>query len=399
MDLSLFSALVRNLLSMNVLIGTGGDAVYQEFERKFCYNPVLQPAFTAASLSRLASAMEDRTIYGLQDLLGICLYLFRLDGQNIVVGPFARREFDEERVRRLLIAHRIPASYISSIRLFCEGFPLIGATSVRVTLLAFIRSFTAEAEDYRYVRIPLTDGAPVLPETMTLREESLDYSALYSRYDLENNFLRLIEHGDTETVLAAFRDMNLQGMKQERYVNAVYQNPAIGLAMLRALARKAAERGGASLVEIHEITQRTVQRMSTSAHAADLVAYTTTMVYELTDAVKRSKTAFSGVSSPVRKVVEYIHMNYSQELSLSLLAEKAALSESYLTKAFKREMGVSVFQYIAQLRCREAAELLRGGDIPIQDISSYVGYDDNNYFVKVFRKHYGMTPSEYRASK
>ena len=199
-------------------------------------------------------------------------------------------------------------------------------------------------------------------------------------------------------MLTSFRDMNLQGMNQYRYVNAVYQNPAVGLAMTRALARKAAERGGASLVEIHEITQRAVQRMSNARYAEDMVAYTSTMIYELTEAVRCSRAATAGASAPVRRVLETIALNYSQTLSLAQLAEKACLSESYLTKAFKKEVGVSVFQYLAQFRCREAAELLRGTELPIQDVSSYVGYDDNNYFVKVFKKQYGMTPSEYRAS-
>ena len=55
-------------------------------------------------------------------------------------------------------------------------------------------------------------------------------------------------------------------------------------------------------------------------------------------------------------------------------------------------------QFIAELRCRQAAEMLRETNLPIQEISSYVGYTDNNYFVKVFKKVMGNTPSEYRTS-
>lgn len=94
--------------------------------------------------------------------------------------------------------------------------------------------------------------------------------------------------------------------------------------------------------------------------------------------------------------MEYLTLNYSQEIKFLALAELAGLSVSFFPKQFKAETKATVFQHIAHLRCTHAAELLRSTDSPIQDISGFVGYPDNNYFVKVFRKEYGMTPSEYR---
>ena len=74
--------------------------------------------------------------------------------------------------------------------------------------------------------------------------------------------------------------------------------------------------------------------------------------------------------------------------------------------------NLSIFQYrfpflriasqqcqIRRLRCQEAAQMLKKTDLPIQEISFYVGYPDNNYFVKVFRSEYGVTPTDYRSKK
>ena len=168
--------------------------------------------------------------------------------------------------------------------------------------------------------------------------------------------------------------------------------------MLRAMARKAAERGGASLVEIHEITQRAVQRMAASSDMRDLTRCSDAMILELTEAVRRSRQNLGAFSAPVRRVLEHIRLNYSQELTLVELAKIAGLSESYLTKAFKRELGMPIFSYIAHLRCKKAAQMLRESAASVQEISSYVGYEDSNYFVKVFKKQYGKTPSAYRAA-
>lgn len=90
---------------------------------------------------------------------------------------------------------------------------------------------------------------------------------------------------------------------------------------------------------------------------------------------------------------------YSQKMTLSSLAKLASCSPSYLSREFKDATGTTIFEYIAHLRCMHAAEMLWDTDAPIQSVSSFVGYLDNNYFVKVFRKELGTTPSEYRMEK
>ena len=152
-------------------------------------------------------------------------------------------------------------------------------------------------------------------------------------------------------------------------------------------------------MEIHEITQRAVQQIAAAGSLAEQMRYSDAMILELTEAVRRSRLTLGYYSEPIRKVMEHIQLNYSQALTLEALSRVASLSPSYLTKAFKKETGMTLFQYIAHLRCRQAARMLRDSRASIQDISGYVGYEDNNYFVKVFRRQYGVTPSEYRRDK
>lgn len=209
----------------------------------------------------------------------------------------------------------------------------------------------------------------------------------------------MIETGDTANVLSAYHDMNLQSLGRARYINAVYQDPSVGLSMVRALVRKAAERGGASIVEINEITQRAVQKIFTAQNVNQLTEITRAMILELTEAVRQHQLHIGNYSIPIRRTVEYLRFNYSQQISLSQLAKYAGLSENYLSAVFKNETGMTITQYIARLRCSKAAQMLRDSAIPIQEISNYVGYSDNNYFVKVFKRQYSVTPSEYRAGK
>lgn len=394
MDKDLFTSAIRYLLHINVMrLGAdrGGLAL---FEEKFCYRPELQPAFTACRLAELLDQTEGCVLYDVGDEMDFRVCFFRLDDELFLVGPFVRSDFDLMKTEQLLARHGIPASYAASIKLYHSAFPLISTTSVRNALLSLIRAFSNSSEDYTICHTS-TDTQQI-SVTRPNYSEPVDYQTLYQRYDLENRFLRMIESGDTENVLIAYREMHMNGLSQNRYVNAIYQDPIIAVSMLRALARKAAEHAGVSIVEINEITQRSVQKLLAAKHLEEQLTCTREMILELTQAVQRHRYHTRQYSAPIQRVTEYLRLNFSQENPIPRLAELAGISVSYLSRQFKKETGRTISQHLAHLRCMRAAELLKESELSIQDISSYVGYIDNNYFVKVFRKEYGMTPTDYR---
>jgi YesN/AraC family two-component response regulator len=166
--------------------------------------------------------------------------------------------------------------------------------------------------------------------------------------------------------------------------------------MMRVMARKAAESGGLSVVTIDEITQRNVQQMGRTDSIPEMAAIFQNMIVELTQKVREQKTATGQYSEPIRKAMEYITLNYSQQLSPVTIADFLHVSLSYLEKQFKKETGNTISYFIAAYRCSMAADLLKNTKQSVSDIAFYVGYSDNNYFVKVFKKYYDKTPGQYR---
>ncbi len=395
MDRTLYAALVRNLLNTDIIYCGADMDGFQRFEEKYCYDPLVQPMFTAGVLEELAGSARDNVFYELRDEFGIWAQLFRFEEDTILVGPYVKQIFDEHQAQRTFAAMHLPAAYVGSFRLYYSAFPVLSSTFVRNVLTACLNSLTGAVWEYSSCRVERGVSRPAAPPREAY-SEVLDYRTVYLRYDLENRFLHMIETGDTENVLPAYQNMSLGGTPKNRYAGAVYQNPAIGLSMVRALARKAAERGGAPVVEINEITQRAVQKSMSSGQVTDQTQATLDMLRELTEAVRRHQLDLGRYSAPIRKVVEFLHMNYSQDVKLGFLARLANLSESYLSREFKKEAGMTVFSYLAHLRCVRAADLLLSTDFSIQEISGFVGYLDNNYFVKVFKKEFGITPSDYR---
>lgn len=95
----------------------------------------------------------------------------------------------------------------------------------------------------------------------------------------------------------------------------------------------------------------------------------------------------------------YIQANLSSPLSLETIAEQLHISPSHLSRTFKKVRGESLTEYINNCRIEKAKEYLTATDTLTYEIAELVGYNDPAYFSSIFKKHTGMSPTEYREKK
>lgn len=98
----------------------------------------------------------------------------------------------------------------------------------------------------------------------------------------------------------------------------------------------------------------------------------------------------------VQVVKDYINAHYSEHLSLEVLAQQVFLAPLYLGQLFKRETGVNLSDYLLQVRLEKAKELLGDLHYNVSQVAALVGYRDDKYFSRLFRRHVGVSPMEYR---
>lgn len=98
----------------------------------------------------------------------------------------------------------------------------------------------------------------------------------------------------------------------------------------------------------------------------------------------------------VQMIVDYMKENYVQHISVDEIARHAFMSVTYVTKIFREIMGDTPINYLISIRLGHAAELLKEGNLTIQAVSKQVGYDDPYYFSKLFKRRYGVSPTEYK---
>lgn len=101
-------------------------------------------------------------------------------------------------------------------------------------------------------------------------------------------------------------------------------------------------------------------------------------------------------ASRLHKSVRYITENLSEQIKIPNLAKLENMSMTTYNLHFKAYMGISPTKYIMKLRIQQAIELLLNSDLSIQEISVRCGYNDYNFFTKVFKSELGCPPTEYR---
>ncbi len=103
-----------------------------------------------------------------------------------------------------------------------------------------------------------------------------------------------------------------------------------------------------------------------------------------------------GRSEAIVRLQQFMAERLSEDLSLQRMADYVYMHPTHLSKIYKKETGEGISEYLTRLRMERAAQLLGATDVKIYEIGCLTGYMNANYFIKVFRRQFGVTPQEYR---
>lgn len=396
MEIEIFTAFISNCLRVQALCVESAPDSLKNFEEKNCFDSALQPMYTAEYLSFLIDNSKENVFYEITDYVGTCLLMFRFRDCHFIVGPYVKSLTTDQKLYNQLFSFDITANIFQQIKLYQSHFPLLDYTYLTDFILAAMRSLVPMTADYNH-RFLKGFHEEIEQKNLTDAAET-SYFQILKRYEYENYLLEKIRSGDVDGVNAALFNSTSDFLKtSDTSTQSYYATNHEGFTIMRTLARKAAELGGCPVVKIDEITQEAIQRVNQVKKANDISNIIGEMVFKLTKAVEDSKEV-NKYSLLIKNIVIYIESNYSKDISLGSIAKESYISKEHLSRQFKKETGRTLTGYITMIRTREAAKLLKSTKLPIADISTFVGYPDSNYFVKVFKKNYALTPSEYRNS-
>ncbi|MBQ8998938.1 MAG: helix-turn-helix transcriptional regulator, partial [Clostridium sp.] len=108
--------------------------------------------------------------------------------------------------------------------------------------------------------------------------------------------------------------------------------------------------------------------------------------------------SLSKYSQVVKDALMFINLNISSNLTVKRVANEVGLSPDYLTRLFKKELGVNIITYINQKRIYTSLKLLKSTDLSIEEVGYLIGLDNTSYFYTLFKKEMGVSPKQYRNS-
>ncbi len=131
--------------------------------------------------------------------------------------------------------------------------------------------------------------------------------------------------------------------------------------------------------------------------SASAIAYEAAMV--LYDDVFGSHPVFSQEYRTMQHVIDHISANLEKPLPVEALAEVSGLSRAHFSRVFSASEGVSPAEFVLRKRLQRATRLLtEAADLSVKEIAVMSGFDDPNYFAKVFRRYFGASPTEFRTT-
>ncbi|MGY5801309.1 AraC family transcriptional regulator [Rhizobium sp. LEGMi12c] len=151
----------------------------------------------------------------------------------------------------------------------------------------------------------------------------------------------------------------------------------------------------ATIDHLADCSLRLVKGARTPA-SASAIAYEAAMA--LYDDVFGSH-AFAADRSVMQIVIDHINANLDKPLPVDELAKVSGLSRAHFSRVFAESEGVPPAEFVLQQRMQRAAKLLtKAAFIPVKEVAIMSGFDDANYFSKVFRRIYGINPTEFRTT-
>lgn len=238
---------------------------------------------------------------------------------------------------------------------------------------------TKEQEEHEQVLFDIKDG-----------EEEL----YHHTYQEERKLLDSVREGRSENAIQYSRNMDSElGKLSTKELNH-WKNVAI---VAITLTTRAAIEGGISPSIAYRISDFYIQKSDGCKDIAQIIKYRDHAVEELAEQVRKKKSRKT--SSYVERCRDYVDKHYREKIYLSEIAEMLGLSETYLSRLFKKETGKRLQDYIVDVRLEHAANLLKYSEESILNIAEYVGFPSQSYMGKLFKERYGLSPKQYQQEK
>ncbi|KRF42947.1 response regulator [Paenibacillus sp. Soil787] len=212
-------------------------------------------------------------------------------------------------------------------------------------------------------------------------------SETYKHYDIEG-LVNSVKLGDKESVLIHLDQL----VKQNKQMNLI-EFKFLYFQIITSITRTAIQ-GKQTLDNVSWFSLQFFELLQRSQNVDEIRQLFEEALFKLMAYL--DKTQKKKKRKVIEKIVAYMEEHYNESINLNTVAEAFFMNASYLSKIFKEEMDISFSKFVMEYRVEKAIELMKDPTIKIYEIAGIVGYDDVQYFTKMFKTIKGATPVQYR---
>lgn len=312
---------------------------------------------------------------------------------SILVGPFLMDTPDSILLSDLSKKYNIPTD--ETLELYDE---MSGITVVSPSMVNHISKllYFLFANLIHESKEELKHNSKKLLQQSRINESIQRYKAPESTissypYEREKELITKVKMGDIKEANAILNDLLGYVLFSQGNSLEIVKSRAVELCSL--LSRSAIE-GGAptdNILKLNNHFLKNIQQITTLE----------TLCYKLQEVVETfSESLFNYIPSKnnelIKKSMMYISQHFNEPLTLEDVATHVHLHPSYFSTMFKQSTGSSFKEYLNMVRIEEGKRLLSNTDYSIIDIAIAIGFEDQSYFSKVFKKYTGRTPKQFR---
>ena len=226
-----------------------------------------------------------------------------------------------------------------------------------------------------------------------------DYEVLEGLYDIENFLIEYIHNCDEFAVLRLFENFTygfVDNSKGMIYSNELETAKVLAISILTVARRSAIESG------LEQVTASTmfclyVEQLENMNNSGEIDELITSACLDFIIKIKDLRHV-KQYSMQVNEALKYIHKNIYNKITIQEISDYVGISNSYLMKRFKEEVGITITFYINLTKIDEAKRLLRFSDLSINDVSELLNFSTQSYFTNLFKKETHMSPLKYKKS-
>lgn len=226
---------------------------------------------------------------------------------------------------------------------------------------------------------------------LLLFQSNEDFS--HASFDREMAFYESICSGDIQTVRMLATPLCSEGygiLSKDALRNIRYH-----FVISAAMIARFCIRGGMSPEDAYDLSDELIMRVDECRTVDEVHALHSEMLETYTRKMRLVRN--NGIySKQIIQAMDYVNDHLHSRVLLESAAEHLKISTAYLSRLFKAEVGMNFIDYVNQKKAEAAANLLRLSEYTDLEISSLLAFSSQSYFIKVFKKHMGVTPKEFK---